>query len=114
MNSSFEHISRAAIAVLARQAAIRLAKSELARQGLRVTSVPMRELHIRADQLLAAHPELLDQAAQRVAAHPEWLPKRRFARAVYITDSAKSGTEKTQVFPTTSTIFRGSHLLITF
>jgi hypothetical protein len=90
--SSFEHISRAAIAVLARQSAIRLAKSELARQGLRVTSVPMRELHIRADQLLAEQPDLFAQAAERVAAHPEWLPKR--ARPpVSKTESASAGTE---------------------
>jgi hypothetical protein len=77
MAQAFEHISRAAIAVLARQAAIRLVKSELQRQGLRVAHVPSREIQIAADALLRQRPELLQEAAQRVAREPEkWLPKR--------------------------------------
>jgi hypothetical protein len=74
----------------------------------------MRDIHTRADAILATHfRELMYEAAQRVANHPEWLPKR--ARpSVAITDNAKSGTEKTQLFNTTSAIFRGSRLLFTF
>jgi hypothetical protein len=75
--NSFSHIGAACVRVLARQAAINAVKSELQRQGLRVHSVPMREIQIEADQYLAAHPELIARAAERVAAQPErWLPKR--------------------------------------
>jgi len=75
--NSFSHIGAACVRVLARQAAINFVKSEIARRGLRLVSVPMREIQIEADQYLAVHPELIAQAAERVAAHPEkWLPKR--------------------------------------
>ena len=75
--NSFSHIGAACVRVLARQAAINLVKSELQRQGLRVHSVPMRDIQIQADALLRQRPELIDEAAQRVAAQPEkWLPKR--------------------------------------
>jgi hypothetical protein len=103
--NSFSHIGAACVRVLARHAAINHVKSEIARQGLRLRSVPMRELHIQADEYLAAHPELVEQAAQRVAAQPErWLPKRAL-RSVSQTGSANPGTEKTQLFSTTSAIF---------
>ena len=65
MANSFEHISIAAVKVLAKQAAIRLVKDELQRQGIRVHSVPMREIHIRAHALVDEHPELIAQAAER-------------------------------------------------
>jgi hypothetical protein len=92
MNSSFEHISRAAVAVLARQAAIRLVKSRIQAQGLCLTSVPMRDIQIQADALLRQRPDLFAEAEQRVAAHPEWLPKR--ARPpVSQSDHAKTGTD---------------------
>ena len=68
---TFEQLGAACARVLARQAAIRLAKDELQRQGQRLTSVPARDIQLRADQLLAAHPHLIDEAASRVAAHPE-------------------------------------------
>jgi hypothetical protein len=74
---TFQHLGAACARVLARQQAIRLAKDELARQGIRVRSVPARDIQMRADELLAAHPELVERAAQRVSAEPErWLPKR--------------------------------------
>jgi hypothetical protein len=77
MANSFSHISAACVRVLARQAAINAVKSELQRRGERVHSVPMRDIQIAADDYLAAHPELVEQAQERVAAQPEkWLPKR--------------------------------------
>lgn len=77
----FSHIAAACVRVLARQAAINAVKSELTRQGLRVHSVPMRDIHIRAYEYLTAHPELVEEAAERVARHPEWLPKPRGRRS---------------------------------
>jgi hypothetical protein len=75
--NSFSHIGAACVRVLARQAAINAVKSELQRRGERVHSVAVRDIYIAADQYLASHPELIDEAAQRVTAHPEkWLPKR--------------------------------------
>ena len=63
--NSFSHLGAAAIKVLAKQAAIRLVKDQLQRQGLRVASVPMRDIHIRAFAYLDEHPELIPQAAER-------------------------------------------------
>jgi hypothetical protein len=91
MASSFEHISAACVMVLARQAALALAKDELRRQGVRVQSVAMRDISIRADALLRTRPELIEQARVRVAAHPEWLPKR--CRPVAQSGHAKRATE---------------------
>ena len=47
--NSFSHIGAACVRVLARQAAINAVKSELQRRGERVHSVPMRDIHIAAD-----------------------------------------------------------------
>jgi hypothetical protein len=44
----------------------RLAENELARQGVRVESMTTREINCAADQYLAAHPELIEEAAQRL------------------------------------------------
>ena len=68
--NSFSHIGVACVRVLARQAAINAVKSELARQGLRVHSVPMRDIHIAADDYLAAHPELIPATVERVRNSP--------------------------------------------
>jgi hypothetical protein len=67
---SFSHIGAACVRVLARQTAINAVKSELARQGLRVHSVPMRDIHIAADDYLAAHPELIPATEERVRNSP--------------------------------------------
>jgi hypothetical protein len=48
------------VRVLARD----LAKDELTRQGLRLAA---RDLQIAADQYLAAHPELIEEAAKRLS-----------------------------------------------
>jgi len=61
--NSFSHIGAACVRVLARQAAIKLVKDELQRRG--VAHVPIRDIHICADDYLAAHPELIPQAAER-------------------------------------------------
>jgi len=91
--NSFSHLGAAAIKVLAKQAAIQLVKCELQRQGIRVHSVPMRDIQLRADELLAARPELIEQAQERVAREPEkWLPKRAL-RSVSQSGSAKIGTD---------------------
>ena len=63
--NSFSHLGAAAIKVLAKQAAIQLVKCELQRQGIRVHSVPMRDIQLRAFAYLDAHPELIAQAAER-------------------------------------------------
>jgi len=81
MANSFSHIGVACVRVLARQAAINLVKSELARQGLRVHSVPMRDIQIAADDYLAAHPELIEDAharAWRIAVND---PRSQIGRA---------------------------------
>ena len=94
--------------VLARQVAIRLAKDELARHGLRVHSVPMRKIQIEADALLRQRPELIEEAAELIAAHPEkWLPKRALQ-----TCNAKRGTDI--VGELTSAIFSASCSLFTY
>jgi hypothetical protein len=63
--NSFSHLGAAAIKVLAKQAAIQLVKCELQRQGIRVHSVPMRGIHIRACAYVDEHPEMIAQAAER-------------------------------------------------
>jgi hypothetical protein len=68
--NSFSHIGAACVRVLARQAAINLVKDELKRQGLRVHSVAMRDIHIAVDDYLAAHPELIPATVERVRNSP--------------------------------------------
>jgi len=65
MANSFEHISIAAVKVLAKQAALLLVKDELRRQGIRVQSVPARDIQISAIQYVDEHPELIDAARDR-------------------------------------------------
>jgi hypothetical protein len=53
----------------------------------------MRDIQLRADELLAAHPHLIEEAQARVTAQPEkWLPKRAL-RSVSGSDNAKRVTE---------------------
>jgi len=68
--NSFSHIGGACVRVLARQAAIKLVKDELQRCGERVHSVPMRDIHIAANDYLAAHPELIPATVERVRNSP--------------------------------------------
>ena len=52
--NSFSHNGAACVRVLACQAAIALVKDELRRQGVRVASVPMRDIKLRAFAYLDA------------------------------------------------------------
>ena len=70
MANSFSHIGAACVRVLARQAAINAVKSELQRRGERVHSVPMRDIHLTADDYLVAHPELIPATVERVRNSP--------------------------------------------
>jgi len=58
-----ERQDRRKLRVLARD----LAKHELTRQGVQVESMTTRDLNRTADQYLAAHPELIEEAAQRLS-----------------------------------------------
>jgi hypothetical protein len=78
MAEPFQHISVSAIDVLARLAARNAVKDELRAQGVRVTLVPSRDIALKANEHLALHPELFDEARER--AHRLRLfdkPKRR-------------------------------------
>ena len=109
-----------------------LARKEIERQwrarGLRITRYSM--IVAQAQTYLLNHPELFEQALARVRASAWYRmmvereererqrEERKRARAGVIenpcrsvSDNAKSGTEKTQLFSTTSTIFRCSCLL---
>jgi hypothetical protein len=70
MANSFSHIGAACVRVLARQQAINFVKSEIARRGERVHSVPMRDIHIAADDYLRQHPELIPATEKRVRNSP--------------------------------------------
>ena len=68
-SQAFQHIAAAAARVLARQAAIALVKDDLRRRGERVHSVPLRDIQIAADALLASHPSV-----SRMVAQTAWSP----------------------------------------
>ena len=68
--NSFSHNGAACVRVLARQASINAVKSELQRRGELVHSVPMRDIHIAADDYLATHPELIPATEERVRNSP--------------------------------------------
>ena len=50
---------------LARSIAKNAVKEQLRAQGVRVTLVPIREIHEKAQRYLAEHPELYQQALER-------------------------------------------------
>jgi|SRR6516165_262222 hypothetical protein len=123
---TFKHISVSAVHVLARMAARRAVQEELHNQGVRVSLVKPAEISAKAQVYLQSHPELYREAMQRAHLIDEAEGRKkarqklrreqlaRLRRPVLQTDSAQAGTEKTQVFSTTSAIFRGSCLLIAF
>jgi hypothetical protein len=122
MADQFEHISSAAVKVPARLAAKKQLTEQLRQQGVRQPLA--RPSAVSAH--LAEHPELYEQAlatAWELAVRSQsalinavlfeddrrvW---RKPRRPVYESDNTKSGTEKTQLFPTTSAIFSGWRLL---
>jgi hypothetical protein len=65
MAKSFKPVGTHAINVLARLAARNIIKQKLADQGVRVSLVPIREIHEQAQVYLAQHPELYRQALER-------------------------------------------------
>jgi len=95
MANSFSHIGAACVRVLARQAAINAVKSELARQGLRVHSVPMRDIHIRADEYIRDHRERIPATVERVRNSPNLrtLLEREERRARRVRKSQLQRTE---------------------
>jgi hypothetical protein len=79
MANSFDHISIDAVKVLAKQAAIRLVKDELQRQGIRVHSVAARDIQISAIQYVDEHPELIEEARERAVRLGMYERRRRAA-----------------------------------
>jgi hypothetical protein len=73
--------------------------------------VPIREITEQAQVYLEQHPELFEQALERARKLGMIAPPMVTPDADH---NAKSGTEKTQLFPTTSAIFSGSCLLIAY
>jgi hypothetical protein len=63
--------NRFACAVLARQAALKAVKHNLAAQGVRVAYMPHRELVAAAEVYLRDHPELFAEAGETVWTSPE-------------------------------------------
>ena len=122
----FKHISCHIIHVLARLQAKRLVQEQLRNEGVRVTLVPPRVIAEKATALLASQPEIWREAITRAHLIDEMEGRKkekrklrreqlaRLDRPVCTTGSANRGTEKTQLFPTTSAIFRGSCLLFTY
>jgi hypothetical protein len=64
-DDTFQPISASAVAVLARLAARNAVKDELRSQGVRVSLVPARDIAHKADEYLALHSELIDEARER-------------------------------------------------
>ena len=62
---SFSHIRTSVVYVLARLAARNAVKEQLRDQGVRVTLVPVRQVHEQADEYLRQHPELYDEAREQ-------------------------------------------------
>jgi hypothetical protein len=65
MRKQFQPIGRSAVHVLARLAAQNIVKERLRDEGVRLSLVPIREITEQAQQYLAEHPELFDQARER-------------------------------------------------
>ena len=65
MAKHFQPVGRSAVHVLARLAAQNIIKEKLRDQGVRLSLVPIREITEQAQQYLAEHPELFDQARER-------------------------------------------------
>jgi hypothetical protein len=101
---------RACVVTLAHHAAKREIKRQLKAQGLRPGDMSHRDMCLEAERWFDAHrAELIAEAEHVIATTPLFA---RWRRPVPQTDNATAGTEKTQLFPTTSAIFRGSCLLI--
>jgi len=62
---SFSHIGNHAVHVLARLAARNIVKDQLRNQGVRLSLVPIRDIHAQAQEYLRQHPELYVVARER-------------------------------------------------
>ena len=65
MAKSFKLVGAHAVSVLARLAARNIIKGQLRDQGVRVSLVPIHQIHEQAQVYLAKHPELFEQALER-------------------------------------------------
>jgi hypothetical protein len=128
----FQRYSKVARGI-ARRLARRIVERQLQAEGALIPHVPYAKVRELAQAYLEAHQELLDRATEIVRTHPklskmaEVVERNRerqerkwrkqlgcngvLDRPVCTTDNARSGTEKTQLFSTTSAIFSGSRLL---
>jgi hypothetical protein len=64
---TFQPISASAVHVLARLAAKKAVTEQLRAEGVRVTLVPPRVISEKANEYLALHQELYDEARERAA-----------------------------------------------
>jgi len=111
---SLFHSAKHAINFMARLIARNAVKQQLRDQGIRVSLVPTCEIEEKAREYLAANPRLYEEVLER-AKRMGWIDEQLSGVLVTPdTGSANRGTEKTQPFSTTSAIFRGSCLLITY
>jgi len=83
MASPFQSVGAVAVRLLARQAAIRLVKDELTRQGIRAQA---QDIHTRADALLRERPQLLEEAMARVWAWTVEAQQARLHEALFDQD----------------------------
>jgi hypothetical protein len=116
--TTFTHISVHMIHILARLQAKRLVQDQLRAQGVRLSQVSPREVSERATAYLRDHVEVWKEAIARAHLIDEIEGRRkdrrrlrreqlaRLRRPVNQSDNANAGTEMTQLFPTTSAIFR--------
>ena len=58
------------IGILAKREAIKVVKADLQARGVRLSYVSPRDIRIVAQEYLAAHPELLTQAAELIQTTP--------------------------------------------
>ena len=108
---------RQAVMVLARRSARKAIEAKLKAQGVKVSFLPLCEINALANDYLAEHRAFfVAEAKQAIATWPRSLDgvclTVQICRPVYQTDNVNAATEITQVFNTTSTIFRGWCLLI--
>jgi hypothetical protein len=111
MEEHFKPISVHAVNVLARLAAQREIKAQLAGEGRRVSMVRHSEIMAMAQAYLADHPKLYDEAralAERLGMFQR--PSRR-RPAVSASEDAKTTTEITAEIPAPKGPIQGSCLL---
>src|SRR5262249_54547066 len=113
--TTFKHISVHMVHILARLAAKRAVQQQLRDEGVRVSLVPPPEVSEQATAYVHNHPEVRTETMARAHLIDEQEGQRKANRSrrpmVTPRRHAKSPTEKTQLFNTTSAIFRCPRLL---